>query len=196
MIKYTALYFGLIINILIGCSNEEEQTYLPKPYGYQRIDLAPANYHPVEMDLPYSLLISDQAKVKEDSSFMTEDYWIEVYYPDHRAQINVSYKPLRGNRDSLAHYVNTSIRLTNKHQIRAHAIRESIVRTKKGHQGVISKLEGDVPSAYQWFVTDSVNHFVRAALYFPTSTENDSLLPVINHIRKDMDVMLNSVDWK
>ena len=37
---------------------------------------------------------------------------------------------------------------------------------------------------------------LRCALYFRTATKNDSLRPVIEHVKRDMIHMLNTLNWK
>jgi gliding motility-associated lipoprotein GldD len=53
-----------------------------------------------------------------------------------------------------------------------------------------------VPSQFQFYVTDSTTHFLRAALYFRTALKNDSLAPVINYMKEDMLHMLETLEWK
>jgi hypothetical protein len=45
-------------------------------------------------------------------------------------------------------------------------------------------------------VTDSVNHFLRGALYFNVLPNADSLAPVQNYLREDVLRMLKSLEWK
>ena len=69
------------------------------------------------------------------------------------------------------------------------------METKTGKVAVLAKLSGEVPSQYQFFSTDSINHFLRGALYFNTATQNDSLAPVIEFMRVDIMHLLNSLKW-
>ena len=48
---------------------------------------------------------------------------------------------------------------------------------------------------FQFITTDSVNHFLRGALYFQVATKNDSLAPIIEYIKKDMIHILNTLEW-
>jgi gliding motility-associated lipoprotein GldD len=59
----------------------------------------------------------------------------------------------------------------------------------------VEELTGEVPSHFQFFVTDSTQHFLRGALYFP-SVQEDSLSPVIEYVKKDIIHMLNTLEWK
>jgi hypothetical protein len=45
-------------------------------------------------------------------------------------------------------------------------------------------------------MTDSTNHFLRGALYFNFSPNNDSLRPVIEHLEADIQQLIESLEWK
>ena len=86
--------------------------------------------------------------------------------------------------------------LTSKHQIKAYAIDEVITRTRSGHTAVIAELEGDVPSQFQFTITDSTKNFLRGALYFNTKVQNDSLEPAIEYMKKEIMHLINTFEWK
>lgn len=173
-----------------------EQTYTPKPKGYNRLDLPEHEYVSLPDSLPYTFEISTAAKLLRDSSYIAERYWIDLYYPQITANIQITYKNLRNDRQLMEELVNDSYRLTSKHQIKAYAIEETIVRTPLGKTAVIAELEGEVPSQFQFFVTDSTENFLRGALYFRTSTKNDSLAPAIEYMKIDAMRMINTLAWK
>jgi len=87
-------------------------------------------------------------------------------------------------------------KLTTKHQIRAYAIEEDIVETSQGITATVVTLSGQVPTPFQFYTTDSVNHFLRGALYFHTALENDSLAPIIDFIKEDIMHMLYTLQWR
>ena len=60
----------------------------------------------------------------------------------------------------------------------------------------IAELYGDVPSQFQFVCTDSVNNFLRGALYFNTKVKNDSLAPAIDYVKSDIIHLLNTLEWK
>ncbi len=179
-----------------------ETTYLPKPKGFHRIDLPLPKYQVLKEKHPYTFNYSSYAVAKQHTSKTAEAHWIDIVYPQHRAVIQLTYKDLKGNKidfknkNFLNELVNDSYKLTSKHQIKAYAIDETLIKTPSGKTATIFELEGDVPSQFQFYITDTTNHFLRGALYFRTSTKNDSLAPVISYIKKDIIYMLNSLDWK
>ena len=61
--------------------------------------------------------------------------------------------------------------------------------------GIWFPLEGSVASPYQFFVTDSVEHYMRGSLYFNTSPNPDSMAPVIEFVKEDLEKMLETFEW-
>lgn len=176
---------------LVSCENE----FSPKPKGFNRIELPDPVYTQLPDSLPYNFSYSTFAKISSDSSWISERYWIDLTYPELGATIQLTYKPIENNKKLLVEYLADSYNLTSKHNVKAYAIEEAIVNLANGGQATIMELSGEVPSPFQFHVTDSVNHFLRGALYFKTATKNDSLAPVINYVKNDMIRMLNTLEW-
>jgi gliding motility-associated lipoprotein GldD len=174
----------------------EEQTYTPKPKGFNRIDLPDHSYQMLPDTFPYTFEYSTAAKIVDDSSFISERYWIDLYYEDLGANVVLTYKSLKDSLELVNEYVSDATRLTSKHQIKAYAIDETVIRTPSGKTAIVAELEGEVPTQFQFFTTDSTQHFLRGALYFTTAMKNDSLSPVIEYVKKDMIHMINTLEWK
>jgi len=176
----------------MGCGND----YLPKPRGYNRIDLPDFSYQPLPDSFPYSFEYSKQAKLLRDSSWISERYWINLYYPYFDAAIQVTYKPVT---DSIIRNVlNDSYKLTSQHNIKAYAIEERIIELPNGCYASFTELEGQVPTQVQFHMTDqdSSDHFIRGALYFKTAVKNDSLAPVIDYLRQDILHIITGLEWR
>ncbi len=170
--------------------------YLPKPLGYNRLELPDPVYRPLPDSLPYSFEYSRHARLLPDTSSIREKYWIEILYPFMKANIHVTYKPLHNDEKLLRELMDDAYTLTSKHQIKAYAINELISTTPSGKTAVIAELEGEVPSQFQVTITDSTENFLRAALYFNTAIANDSLAPAIEYMKKDMMHLVNTLEWK
>ena len=93
-------------------------------------------------------------------------------------------------------YYGDAYKLTYQHNVKAYAIEEKILELPNGNYASVTDLEGEVPSQFQFHVSDSTDHFLRGALYFKTATKNDSLQPVIDYIKTDIIHMLQSLEWK
>lgn len=192
--KVKAIPYGFIFicaALFISC----DQNYLPKPIGYNRLDLPQASYRPLPDSLPYFFEYSTHATLIDDTSAINERYWIELYYPAIKSNVHITYKSIN-SKQSLKEFLDDAYTLTSKHQIKAYAINELITKTPSGKTAVIAELEGEVPSQFQFTMTDSSRNFVRGALYFNTKVQNDSLAPAIEYMKKDIMHLINTFQWK
>lgn len=178
--------------LILSCQRE----YVPKPVGYNRLYLPEPAYQSMPDTLPYWFEYSKHAILLEDTSFISEPDWVEVYYPLMKATVHITYKPVNNNPQLLREFVDDSYRLTAKHQIKAYSIDEALVTTPSGKTAVIEEIEGEVPSQFQFTITDSTKNFMRGALYFNTKVQNDSLAPAIEYVKKDMVHMINTLEWR
>lgn len=178
--------------LLFSCSKD----YLPKPLGFNRLELPDPAYQPLPDSLPYFFEYSTHARLLPDTSSIREEAWIEIYYPFIKANIHITYKDIKNNPKLLKEFLNDAYTLTAKHQVKAYAINEAISKTPDGKTAVIAELEGEVPSQFQVTITDSARNFLRAALYFNTRVANDSLAPAIEYMKKDMMHLINTLEWK
>jgi gliding motility-associated lipoprotein GldD len=189
--NYTVLLFipGLIF---LSCTRD----HLPKPLGYNRLVLPEHAYRALPDTLPYKFEFSQHARLLKDTSSISEKEWVEIYYPQLKANIHITYKAINNDQKLLKEFLNDSYTLTSKHQIKAYAINELISKTPSGKTAVIAELEGEVPSQFQVTITDSSKNFLRAALYFNTKVANDSLQPAIEYMKKDMMHLINTLEWR
>ncbi|WP_420388550.1 gliding motility lipoprotein GldD [Roseivirga sp.] len=183
--------------ILLSCAVLScEEVYLPKPKGYNRIDLPEPRYQILPDTFPYKFQFSDHSVLSRDSSKNAERYWVNLNYPQFDAVVQITYKNLVDPRNKPEVLLNEAFELAMKHKVKAYGIEESLVRIPNGQVASVTELEGEVPTQFQFFTSDSTRHFFRGALYFNTATKNDSLAPVIEYIKKDMMHLLNSFEWK
>lgn len=184
-----------LLGLFASCSTEEN-TFMPKPKGYNKIDLPAHTYDTLIGDYPYSFEYSSLAKVMPDTSKTAEPYWIDIYYPEYKANIQITYKKTNNNLKTLDEYIKDSHTLANKHNVKAYAIDELITDTKNGYAVKVFELSGDVPSQIQFHATDSTKNFLRGAVYFRTSTKNDSLAPVITYLKADVMHLIETLKFK
>lgn len=191
-VKYICFFAGLCLLALSGCRAD----FSPKPKGYNRIDLPAPRYQALSEAHPYFFEHSAYSKILRDSSKAALPHWINVYYPRFDANVQLTYRTINQDPKKLNDLLEDARKLTIKHQIKAEAIEEAILKTPKGLTASVAELSGEVPSQFQFYVTDSSKHFFRGALYFRTATANDSLAPVIDYIKKDIIHMLNTLEFK
>jgi gliding motility-associated lipoprotein GldD len=70
------------------------------------------------------------------------------------------------------------------------------MHTPNGITGIFFKVGGNAATARQFFVTDSVAHFLRGALYFDATPNADSLSVVNDFLEVDMKHLINTLEWK
>ncbi|ALD21844.1 gliding motility lipoprotein GldD [Hymenobacter sp. DG25A] len=177
-----------------GCSSAPDFT--PKPKGFNRIDLPPHRYQQLAPGHPYTFEYSRFAKVLRDSSYLAQPHWINVYYPSLKANVQITYTDVRQNPKLYNKMMEDARKLTGKHEIKATAIDESLLKTPSGMRVSVFELQGEVPSQLQFYTTDSTRHFFRGALYFRTATANDSLAPVIEYVKTDILHLLNTLKYR
>lgn len=196
IMKKTLIYSilaGAILS-LYSCGGEE---FSPKPKGFNRIDLPEQKYQSLNKEgYPYNFEYSVHAKILPDTSKLAEPFWIDIYYPQFKSNVQITYKSLKKEKKTLDELINDSYRLKGGHLKKAYAVDESLHRTKSGKVATIFQLEGEVPSQFQFYMTDSTEHFLRGALYFRTATKNDSLAPIINYMKEDIMHLIETVEWK
>jgi len=181
----------LVLLVALWSCNDD---YIPKPVGLFRIDIPEHGYKQLDMpDLPYSFDYADYAEVVKSNKNYPE--WVNVNYPIFKAQIYISYSKID---TSLALYIDDCHTMAYKHTAKATNIEtESVVLPEQKVYGLIYYIEGDkAASPINFYLTDSVNHFLRGALYFNMAPRNDSLRPVIQSIEKDIGIMIKSFEWK
>ena len=152
-------------------------------------------YRKFDTTFPYTFEYPVYARIQPDSSRMTEPYWINIVYVPFNAQLHFSYKVINNN---LKQYLDDSRTLVNKHIPKANAIQQKeYIDTANRVFGLVFDIRGsDAASTYQFYLTDSVSKFVRAALYFNLVPNNDSLQPVIGFLKEDIEHMIATFRWK
>jgi len=184
-------FIVFIILVAVSCG----ENYLPKPRGYFRIDFPKKEYCEFESNFPYTFEYPVYSKIVRDSSSLAEPYWINIVYNSFQAQLHISYKVISGN---LKNYLEDSRTLVNKHIPKANSIsqREFVDPVNKVY-GLVYNINGaDAASTIQFYLTDSTSNFLRGALYFDLVPNNDSLSPVIDFLKVDIEHMITTFRWK
>jgi gliding motility-associated lipoprotein GldD len=188
----------LLVALLIACiamSCDRQSGYLPKPRGYFRIDLPEKAYTKVDTIERYSFDCPQYALVTPDPYSPDEKNWVNIEMPEFKGSIHLTHKSVNGNLGEYLEDVHTMI---TKHLQKANGVRDSlIVNNEHKVYGLLIEMDGKgVATPLQFYLTDSTRNFVRGALYFNFVPDNDSMQPVINFIREDIDQLINTFEWK
>lgn len=177
--------FSIFILFLLSCTSE----YTPKPRAFSKIDLPNKIYEPIMVNCPFQFQKPNYSKVK----LINDNCFINLTFPNQNAILHITYFKLE---DNLLEHTEESRRLAYKHNVMADAIIEKVYLDKNHNvYGVLYDYDGFTATAAQFYLTDSINHFFRGALYFSTEV-TDSLLPVNNFLKKDVVEIIESFRWK
>lgn len=177
---------------ILSCSGND---YIPKPRAYFRIEFPQKKYRLFDSICPYIFEYPVYARIAPDRNPQAEPYWINIEFPSFNGTLHISYKKVNNNAYQ---YFEDARNFVTKHIPKA----DDIIPTEISNDsskvwGLVYNIEGTgVASSYQFCLTDSVNHFLRGALYFNSVPNNDSLSPVLEFIEKDIDYLISTLRWK
>ena len=200
--------------LLISCNSP----YVSKKRGCFNIALPERSYQKFERPgFPYTFEYPTYAQIIQDSTYFDASpenpYWINIDFPKFNGRVFLSYKIIGGNalykikggngiyKDSVGinkfdKMVNDAYNLTNKNDVAATSIKDSVIQTTNGVHGVFFKVGGNAATAKQFFLSDTTKNFIRGALYFEVTPNVDSLRPVQDFIQKDLEHLINTFQWK
>jgi gliding motility-associated lipoprotein GldD len=186
---------GIVLSVffLTSCGNTE--VYSPKPKGFNRLVLPSHEYQTIKAKHPFSFEFSKHAVLENDTHTLAEPDWVVVHYPDLDTRIQFTYKPLNGDLTKLSKHIDDAYKLAAKHQVKADSQTESVINLKSGKKAVIIEIEGEVPSHFQFYMTDTSRHYLRGVLYIMEPTLNDSLMPLVEYMKVDCMHILETLNW-
>lgn len=188
--NYKTILVFLCILFLYACGRE---TPIPKPIGYFRIDLPAPKYQHKTPDCPFEFDISEFARL-EMIVDTAHSCWFNVAYPMLDARMYFTYKGVDGD---LREFIEEAHGLAFEHQIKANKITTRKIQDDSSKvYGLIYDLGGNVASPYQFYLTDSANHFLRGSFYFNARPNPDSSKPALDYVRNDLDRFIDSFEWK
>ena len=187
----------VIVTALLSC----RELAVPKPKGYFRIDLPPRNYLSYDMPpsaenaLPFFFEYPSYGKISFNFETTSEPGWFNIDFQAYNAKIYLTYKDVKGD---LAELIEQTYEMNVKNHItKADAINEQIIKNQENKTyGILYDLKGNTATSVQFYVTDSIKHYLRGSLYFSAEPNADSLAPVINFFREDIVHMIETLKWK
>jgi gliding motility-associated lipoprotein GldD len=195
MRNFFIVIFSVFILLVIACNSP----YIPKQQGYANFKFPVKSYQSFSApNFPYTFEYPSYAFVDNQINYFGEnkskDAWINIQFPSLNGTLYISYKKIKSNQlDTL---INDAYKFASNHSNKATYIADSVFTTPQGVHGVFFNIGGDVATAYQFFLTDSSNHFFRGALYFNTTPNADSLSIYNDFLFKDVAHLVNTFKWK
>lgn len=185
----------LLSAFFISCSEEPP---IPKPKTYLLLDTTQPIYSLVdEKDFPFTFQMPDYGKITRVNTEKKGDKWFNINFDKYGFEANVSYIPLKAD-SSLAYMINDCYTFLDRHKkFSSGIIEQQYSNPKQRVYGTLFEIKGSqVVSPYQFYLTDSTNHFIRLALHCKTAPNNDSLSTYIRRLKTDIDYMITSLRWR
>ena len=176
---------------LIGCGDDP----LPKPSAYLRLEYPEARYKNAKIPLPFEFDKNEISKPIKNIKTAVLVKGIDIKYPSMKATIYLTYQPV--NKDNLDSLLRDAQNLTQKHTIKADEILpKEFLNPENKVYGMLYEIGGDAASQSQFYLTDSLNHFVSGSLYFYAKPNYDSIYPASEYLKNDIKRLMESLKWK
>lgn len=184
--KLVSLIGGIIL--LASCGDDP----MPKPHAYPRIDIGERSYELFSPECAFEFKYSTAAKIVQGKQ---ANCFYDLSYPQYNAKIHLTYIDIK---DDLKQLIDQEYKIKEKHNQFATSVQERLYRNnEKRVNALLFNINGiKAATPLQFFITDSTQHFFRGVLYFYNTPNNDSLAPVISHIKADVDTLIESFRWK
>lgn len=192
----TSISCLVLLILLTGCGS----SYTPKPRGYYRITMPQRGYkHFGNNQCPFTFDYPSYGVINRDTVFLDtlpdNPCWFNITFPSLNGNLYLSYKDIAG-KNTLPKLIEDAHKLTFKHTVKADFIEENFISTPNHVDGILFDVGGNAASPIQFFVTDSISHFLRGSLYFYNIPNADSIGPVVKFIRPDLLKMIETLQWK
>jgi gliding motility-associated lipoprotein GldD len=181
-----------LLFVMAACGGNET----PKPRGFFRIALPEKSYSQFDTLFPYYFESPDYAQVIPTTNEWSEPYWADIVFSGFNARIHLSYKAI-DNQNELYGYLEDAYTFIHRHIPKATSIRDEVFINEEDRVfGTLIRIRGrEAASPLQFWATDSMQHFLRGALYFNVTPDNDSLAPVIDFLEEDIRHLLHTLEW-
>lgn len=170
--------------------------YAPKPRGYFNITFPKKQYRTFNNGCAFSFDYPVYAQLKADDTRDTRPCWFNLSFPQFNGRLHLTYYPV-SSKSVYEGLVEDARTFAFKHTVKANAIDQKLISyPERKVYGIYYAIEGNTASSVQFFLTDSVGHYFRGALYFNERPRYDSIQPVVSFIKKDIDKMISTFKWK
>lgn len=161
-----------------------------KPASKLSLEYPLQEYHTAALDCPFSFEKNDVATLLQKNNC-----GINISYPNMNATVYLTYQEIQQN--NLTSLLVDAQKLAYGHNIKANEIFEQPrVDSLNNVFGMLYIINGEAASQSQFYVTDSLNHFVSGALYFESKPNFDSIYPAVVYLRDDIRRIMETISWK
>lgn len=189
-------YLLLILIFCVACNDD----VVPKPKAYLRLEYPEASYLKTHIErVPFSFeanKLGEKVTSKKLQS-TTESYAVNIEYPALKGTIYLTYKSIENSPKNLIDFLRDAQNFTQKHTSKADEIKEKeFLNPLYNVYGMFYEVGGNAASQSQFYVTDSIEHFLTGSLYFYAKPNYDSILPAAKYLEKDIRHIMETIRWK
>ncbi len=191
--RVTALSFAMLAITLLGCAEE----YVPfaRPYAYPRLTL-PEQTSYVRFDnqhCPFTFEYPDFGKVTRN---VEDSCWVNITFENFDATLHINGRTVTSTELSIEFLQEEHRRLIYGHSVKASRIMPSPLELPSG-TGMKYEIVGEVGTPIQVFFHDKdERRSLSLSYYYRTATKNDSLAPVTEYMKAQVDHLIQSIEWK
>lgn len=183
--------YSLLLTSLLSCS---EESLIPKPPTYLRLELPDHAFIPFSDNCPYTFEISKIYAVKPVTDDDGPTCHKDIDLGPLNGTVHFSYISMD---KPLSEYVNFANDKVDEHKVKATAIKDrQFIRNEDSIFCTFFELQGDVASPFQFYLTDSTSNFVSCVVYFNSPPNYDSLRPSLDYLKVDLEHLITSFKWK
>lgn len=196
MKRYAYIFCLLIFTFSVGCV---DSVPTPKPRAYPKIEFPLRAYTSFNSeDCPFTFEHPTYATVELSEGRENnekEKCWYDIHYTKFNAKLHLSYFQIKDD----AHFsklLKDAFVIADKINIRSNYMDELKVQNEYGVGGLVMEFSGPAASPMQFFLTDSTQNFIKAALYFNSKVIPDSIAPIAEFVKGDVAQTINSFQFK
>tara|TARA_Y100001978_G_C23680855_1_gene428928 strand:+ start:1304 stop:1903 length:600 start_codon:yes stop_codon:yes gene_type:complete len=185
----------LTLSLLFSSACEDDISN-PKPPTFLKVEMSAHSYHLEESAAPFQMEISDLFTFKTSRNCDLTYCEQEIYLGrEIDGNINLFYKKV-DHIDSLGKLINFSNQEVDFHKIKADKIDyNQVIDKNKKVYGTLFELKGNVATNFQFYLTDSLQNFLRGEVILNCVPNYDSLKSTLNYIKVDLTHMINTFEW-
>ena len=183
--KICKLLFVLLGITICSCKNDA----LPKPKAMLRLEFPKGEYNTYKDICSYEF---DKNLIAIPNPKGNCNLVLD--YPEMKGSVYITYKPVTNNLEKL---LTDAQKLSYEHVVKAdNIVEQPFINETESVYGMFYEVSGNAASQSQFYVTDSINHFVTGSLYFYAKPNYDSIYPAAIYLQQDIRKIMESLQWK
>jgi len=187
------LLLATILSALNSCQNRD---YSPKPRSFHKIEFPDKKYEIFQDGCPFIFEIPQYSQLVLDQNKNAQECWKNLNFPRFNATLHLSYFQI-ADKSTFEQLTEDARTFVFKHTTKATAIDQKQINIEESNvYGLEYYIQGNTASNYQFYASDSIKHYLRGALYFNEKPNLDSIQPVLEFLKTDIEHLINTIRWK